>query len=56
MGDFNARCSTWWQNDITNSTGQEIDSLKLLAGYIQIIDKRSHVVNNSISLNFKLWI
>ena len=26
-GDFNARCSRWWQNDIANSTGQEIDSL-----------------------------
>ena len=26
-GDFNARCSRWWKNDITNSTGQEIDSL-----------------------------
>ena len=25
-GDFNARCSRWWKNDITNSTGQEIDS------------------------------
>ena len=26
-GDFNARSSRWWQNDITNSAGQEIDSL-----------------------------
>ena len=24
-GDFNGRCSGWWQNDI-NSAGQEIDS------------------------------
>ena len=37
--DFNARCSRWWQNDITNSAGQEIDSLTLSAGYKQIINK-----------------
>ena len=38
-GDFNARCPRWWLNDITNSAGQEIDSLTLSAGYKQIIDK-----------------
>ena len=48
-GDFNARCSRRWQNDITNSAGQEIDSLTLSAGYKQIIDKPTHVVNNSMS-------
>ena len=32
-GDFNALCSRWWQNDITNSAGQEIESLTLSAGY-----------------------
>ena len=31
--DFNAWCSRWWQNGITNSTGQEIDFLTLSAGY-----------------------
>ena len=24
-GDFNARCSSWWKNDITNLQGQEVD-------------------------------
>ena len=48
-GDFNARCSRWWKNDITNSTGQEIDSLTSSAGYKQIIDKPTHVINNSMS-------
>ena len=24
-GDFNARCSRWWKNDITNYQGQELD-------------------------------
>ena len=31
-GDFNARCSSWWKNDITNLEGQELDSLTLSAG------------------------
>ena len=48
-GDFNARCSRWWKNYITNSTGQEIDSLTSSAGHRQIIDKPTHVINNSMS-------
>ena len=31
--DLNARRSRSWQNDITNSIGQEIDSLTLSTGY-----------------------
>ena len=48
-GDFDARCSKWWKNGITNSTGQEIDSVASSAGHKQIIDKRTHVINNSTS-------
>ena len=33
----------------TNSAGLEIDSLTLSAGYKQIINKSTHIVNNSIS-------
>ena len=33
-GDFNARNSKWWKNDITNSAGLELDSLTSSAGYI----------------------
>ena len=47
-GDFNARSSNWWKNDITNSLGQELDSLTSSAGYSQIIDKPTHIVNNSM--------
>ena len=54
-GDFNARCSRWWQNDITNLAGQEIDSLTLSAGYKQITDKPIHIVNNSMSCNDLLF-
>ena len=47
-GDFNARCS-WWRNDITNFAGKEIDFLTSSAGYTQIIDKPTHVINKSKS-------
>ena len=48
-GDFNARCSSWWKNDVTNTSGEQIDSLTSLAGYALITDKPTHVVNNSRS-------
>ena len=48
-GDFNARCSRWSKNDITYLQGQELDFLALSAGYIQIIDKPTHVVHTSMS-------
>ena len=48
-GDFNARCYRWWKNDITNLQGQELDLLTLSAGYNQIIDKPTHVINTSMS-------
>ena len=48
-GDFNARTSNWWKNDISNSVGQELDFLISSAGYSQIIDKPTHIVNNSMS-------
>ena len=50
-GDFNACCSRWWKNDITNLTGEEIDSLTSSAGYAQIIEKPTHILNNSMSCN-----
>ena len=49
IGDFNARCSRWWKNGINNPEGQEIESLTSSAGYKQIIDKPTHVINNSMS-------
>ena len=48
-GDFNAVCTNWWKDDITNSAGREIASLTSSAGYTQIIDKPTHVINNSVS-------
>ena len=37
------------ENDIANLQGQELDSLTLSAGYNQIIDKPTHVINTSMS-------
>ena len=48
-GNFNARCSTLWKNDITNLAGEEIDTLTSSAGYAQIIDKPTHILNNLMS-------
>ena len=46
-GDFNARCSKWCNNDITNANGRVLDTLTSSAGYKQIINKSTHTVNNS---------
>ena len=48
-GDFNARCTNWGKDNITNSGGREIASLTSSACYTQIIDKPTHVINNSMS-------
>ena len=48
-GDFNACCSRRWKNDTTNFQDQELDSLTSSARYNQIIDKSTHVTNNSMS-------
>ena len=46
IGDFNARNSWLWKNNITNSSGLELDSLTSSAGYRQIIDKLTHPIND----------
>ena len=33
LGDFNARSSSWWSNDITNPNGILIDSLTTTHGF-----------------------
>ena len=45
-GDLNARCSKWCNKDISNSVGCESDTLTSSAGYKQIINKPTHIVNN----------
>ena len=49
LGDFNARSSTWWSNDITNINGTLIDSLKTTRGFKQLISHATHILPQSIS-------
>ena len=47
--DFNAHNTRWWKSDITNSSGQGLDSLTSSAIYIQIIAKSPLAVSSSMS-------
>ena len=47
-GDFNDLGTNWCKDDITNSTGQEINSFTSSARYKQIIDKLTHFINKSM--------
>ena len=49
IGDINARNSKWWSSDKKTFEGLAIHSLTTLAGYTQLIDKPTHVTNNSSS-------
>ena len=44
LGDFNARSSTWWSNDITNINGTLIDSLTTTHGFKQLISDATHIL------------
>ena len=46
-GDFNAWCSRWWRNNITNFARKEIDFLTLSVGYTQTIEKPTYVITKS---------
>ena len=46
-GDFDARCSRWWKNDIIKFAEKEIDFQTSLAGYTQVIHKPTHVIYKS---------
>ena len=49
IGDFNARTSKWCSSDKETFEGRAIHSLMTSAGYTQLIDQPSHVINNSSS-------
>ena len=49
IGDFNARNSEWWANDITNYQGSDIENLASQNGLHQIIDEPTHILPNSAS-------
>ena len=49
LGDFNARSSTWWSNDITNINGTLIDSLTTTHDFKQLISDATHILPQSTS-------
>ena len=48
-GDFNARSSYWWSNDINSTEGTNLFSLMSSNGFSQLINEPTHFQNNSSS-------
>ena len=48
-GDFNARSSTWWSNDINTTEGLKLFSLTSSNGFSQLINEPTHIQGNSSS-------
>ena len=49
LGNFNAKSKSWYTNDSTNFEDSKIDFLKSSFGFYQIINKQTHILNNSSS-------
>ena len=49
LGDFNARSSSWWTDDITNFEGSQIDSLTTFYNLYQLISEPTHILQYSQS-------
>ena len=49
IGDFNARSSSWWSEDITTRVGRELEALTSTSEYSQLIDKPTHFFNGGSS-------
>ena len=48
-GDFNARATVWWRNNITTTEGTNIDSTASSFGLSQIICDAIHILSTSSS-------
>ena len=48
-GDFNARSSSWWSDDINTLEGTNLYSLTSSNGFFQLINEPTHVQSNSSS-------
>ena len=47
LGDFNARSSNWWPDDITSPEGTHIKSLVSMYGFNQLISDPIHILSAS---------
>ena len=48
-GDFNARSSSWWSDDINTTEGTNLFSLTSSNGFSQLINEPTHIQTNSSS-------
>ena len=46
IGDFNAKCTNWWSNGISNHCGTELFNLTNLLGYTQLINEPINIEPN----------
>ena len=49
LGDFNARSSVWWTKDKTTTEGTQLESLKNMHGFHQLISQPTHLLSQSPS-------
>ena len=47
--DFNAKCTNWYQHDKTNFQGIAIENISSQCGLYQVINKPTHILENSSS-------
>ena len=48
-GDFNARSTQWWENDIENDAGRLIEPFTADMGFEQLISQATHIIGESQS-------
>ena len=49
VGDFNAKCSNWYNKNITSNEGTKIEGVTSQNGLHQEINEPTHILNNSSS-------
>ena len=49
LGDYNARNTKWWHDDITITEGTQLETTTIIYGFQQLIDEPTHIRKNSSS-------
>ena len=49
IGDFNAKSSSWYLNEITSFEGSQIEFLASRFAISQVIKEPTHILDNSLS-------
>ena len=56
LGDFNAKSSLWYNNDITTYEGSKIDGVTSQFGLQQIIKEPTYIIGVSSSCINQIWL